>query len=487
MINEYKFGAWLPDQTDFRNPGLEDAENVIPSPNGYIPAREFVAGSTSISGTIIGASSVFLKDGSVLVLVATTTDLHVIRGSSVTASSLSLSLATTETVVFTQFNTEVYATTKSGTTWVLTDIESDNTFSGASGSPPSANAMGRVADFLVMGDLTDIDASDSPYRIRWSRFNNPQGAWDTDLGAQSGAQELDAKYGPVTAITGGSFGLIFQTSGVTRISFTGSASVFDLDTFEENRGCVAPSSAVQVGERTFYLAHDGFFRTDGTTPEPISTARIWDWFIKECNQTFLPFVAGAVDYQRRCVVWAFPGGNTRALTRQIWFNWETEQWGSVSQPLDWLVEGAKSGLSLEDVAAIYPNLDTMPLTLDSPEFQPSGRNLLVLQGGDLGNVLGSTLKATFRGGDIHPRPGERSFVSEVTPLIEAENINVRLLCRDKMTGPAMESPTSAVGPIGFAPFNHDARYYGVIIEVPAGEEWSNPYGYQVNAGRSGST
>lgn len=487
MIAEYQFGEWLPDQTDFKNPGLEDVENVIPSPNGYQPARDFVSGLASIPGTILGAGSAYLKDGSVIVFVATTSDLYVIRGSTVVASSLSLSLSSTATVVFEQFNTEIYATTKDGSTWVLTDIESTDTFATAPGSPPSANAMGRVAEFLVMGDLTDIDTADAPYRIRWSRFNNPQGTWGTDLGFQSGAAPLDARFGPVTAITGGSFGLIFQRQGVTRITFTGGATVFDLDTFEENRGCVAPASAVQVGDLAFYLSHDGFYRTDGTTPQPISTGRIWKRFLGEVNETFLSFVVGSIDYQRRCIVWAYPTSNNRALTRQLWYNWETDKWGHVAQPVSWLVEGAKSGLSLEEVAAIYPNLDTMPLSLDSPEFQPSGRNLLVLKDGGLGNALGATLKATFRGGDIQPRPGQRSFVSEVTPLIEASSVNVSLQCRERMTQTSVQSESVPMNEIGFAPFNHDARYYSVIVEVPAGVEWDNPYGYQVLAHESGQT
>ena len=487
MITEYQFGAWLPDRVDFKNPGLEDVRNVIPGVGGYLPVREFIGTGSSISGTIIGAASVFLEDASVLVVCATTTDLHVIRSGTVTASSLSLSLPSTGAVVFEQFGSSLYATIKGGDTWVLPDVESSTAFVASAGSPPSANAMGRVGDFLLMGDLVDIDASDAPYRLRWSRFNNPQGTWDTNLASQSGAIDLDASSGPITAITGGTSGLIFQRQGISRITFTGGANVFRLDEFETNRGCIARASAVQVGDRAYYLAHDGFFVTDGTTPQPVSTGKIWKWFLATINEGFISSVQGAADYQRRCIVWSFPAGPTSALTMQVWYNWEVNEWGNAYEAIDWAVEGAQSGLSLEQVAAIYSNIDTMPISLDSPEFAAFGRNLLVFKGGELGAFTGNTLEATFTGGDIHPIPGKNSFVSEVYPLVDAAAAQVKIGARDTMQGSLRESLVSPVGPKGFAPFNVDAKYYRVSTIIPAGQEWENAFGYQVEASRSGAT
>ena len=43
MITEYKFGPWLPEVTDYKNPGLEDAKNMVPSPSGYQPVYSIVA------------------------------------------------------------------------------------------------------------------------------------------------------------------------------------------------------------------------------------------------------------------------------------------------------------------------------------------------------------------------------------------------------------------------------------------------------------
>lgn len=484
-MTEYALGPWLPDVTDFRNPGLEEAKNVIPGPDGYIPAREFLAGPATVSGTIIGAKSVYLEDGSVLVACATLTDLFVVRNGTVTASGLSLTLSELDVVVFEQFNRGLYASTKNGAMWALTDVETYNTFAAI--TAPSANALGRVADFLVAGDLVDIDATDDAYRIRWSKFNNPSGTWETSISEQSGAISLDAKYGPVTAITGGTRGLVFQRQGVSRLTYTGGSNVFRLDTFEQNRGCVAPSSAVRVGEQTYYLAHDGFFVTDGATPRPISTGKVWTWFLANCTQSFFEFVTGAVDYERRAIVWLFPGDATQSFTGQLWFHWETGKWSYVEQALQWAIEGVQPGISIEGLAADYPDLDAMPLSLDSPEFLPSRRNLQAFSGGALGSLTGNTLQAEFVTGDLHPISGQRSFIEEIWPLVEADQVNVALGQKDRMTATYMESAEVAMGSVGFAAFNADARYFRVIMRIPASQEWGNAYGFKVNAQPSGAT
>jgi hypothetical protein len=48
-----------------------------------------------------------------------------------------------------------------------------------------------------------------------------------------------------------------------------------------------------------------------------------------------------------------------------------------------------------------------------------------------------------------------------------------------------QSGEVATGPLGFAPFNFDARYYRVRLVVPAGTLWSDGYGFQIEAAASG--
>lgn len=487
MISEIAFGPWLPEQTDYNNPGLEECKNAIPSPSGYLPAYSLSASGVTVTGTVIGAQGFEKADGTPVVCVATTSDIYVITGGTANASSLALSLsASTDQVVFERFNAKVYASTKSGDVWVLDDVESDTTFAAASGTPPNANAMARVVDFLVLGDVND--GTDYPYRIQWSQFNNPDGTWGTDIATQSGFVDLNAQHGPVTAIAGGSFGIVFQKFGVSRLTYAQNKAVFALDLYEKNRGCIAGHSVLRRGDLAYYLSSDGFMETDGASVRPISRGKMWEWFLENSNASYHEFVSGAIDWSRRCCVWVFAGGDAQDYTGQLWYNWETERWGYVEQGVDRLVTTVEAGLTLEQVAAIYSNIDTMPLSLDSSVFQASGRKMSALNGGDLSDFTGSTLEAVFTGGSVQPVTGHRTFIRAVTPLLanESEGTMVSIGTRETMTKSFVTSQSSTVGTQGYAPLNVDGRYFRTTITVPSGQQWSDAYGYQIEYESSGT-
>ena len=484
---EVRYGPWLPEVTDYKNPGLEECRNAIPSPSGYIPALANVATSTTVSGTIVGARGLERSDGTSVIIVVTTSDIYTIVATTANASSLSLTLDVSNPATIEQFGSEVYATTKEGV-WKLDDIESDTTFAAASDTP-YAKAMGTVDDFLVMGNLTDIDASDAPYRLRWSQFNNPAGDWATDIATQAGAVDLDASQGPIEAISGGTIGFIFQKFGISRIVYNGTASVFDLELYEKDRGCAAPQSVVRVGDRAFFLSFDGFFETDGASVRSISRNRIWQWFVENVDQGLIKHVQGSLDWEKRCVVWAVPTGTTSARTSQLWYNWETESWSHVDVDSDFLVSRSRTGLTLEQVGALYPNIDTMPLSLDSDTFKASGRTMSAFVSGALTTTTGATLEAEFIGGDLQPYVGKRTFVRSVTPLVESETqgTQVALLYRDVMSRSQSATDLETVGPAGFAAMARDARYFAVRVVMPAGDNWGEAYGYQVEYTEAGWT
>jgi len=487
MSMEFKFGQWLPEQTDYKNPGLEVAKNCTPSPNGYNPVYACSGTGSTVIGTIIGARSFDRKDGTIVICIATTSDLYVsVGGATPIASSLSLSLtAGTDRVTFEQYDTEVFATTKGGDTWYLTDIESDTSFSAAA-AIPQANAMARVQDFLVVGDYND--GSDRPFNLAWSPFNNPTGTWGSDIATQTDFQPLDAQQGPVTAISGGSFGFVFQEFGISRMTYIGGSAVFGIDLYEKNRGCVAPLSVARVGDTAYFLSYDGFFRTDGASVQSISRGRVWEWFLGNVDQSYLKDITAAIDWEKRCVVWYCVQPSTGSLTynRRLYYNWETDGWTYVDETAGWGVRTNRSAGTSVD--ALTGNVDTdFPVSFDSEIYRASGSTLGMWGGGELCASTGAALSATFQTGSFQPVTGQRSFISGVTPLIAnaSENTRVSIGTREGMTPGFVTSPSVAIGAIGYAPQNVDGRYFRVNVEIPADTDWSDAYGFQVDAVPSG--
>lgn len=484
-MSEIRFGAWLPDGQDYKNPGLEVAKNVIPGPEGYQPALGLDAANGDVGATVLSARGFERKDGTRVTVAATAGDLHTVINGTVVDSSLSLSL--TEPVSFEQFGTTIYATCKAGT-WYLDDIESDTAFVAAGWTIPDGKVVARVSDFLMMGDLTDTDASDAVYRVRWSPYNNPQGEWETSISLQSDAVDLKSQYGPVMAIAGGTYGLIFQKNAISRISYTGGTSVFAKVEVDIERGCAASQSIAQVGDSVYFLSHDGFRVTDGGASRSISRGRVWKWFLAEADTTYLNRTIAAVDWSNRCVIWTIPGPSG-AFVGLIYFNWETESWSHVDLSCDWIFSSGRDGVTLETLAATYTDLDAMTVSLDSEIFRARGRSVAVFDGGLLSQLSGDTLAAEFETGDFQVLEGRRGFVSEVTPLITNadETTEVSLAGKEKTDAITTYSASSTVGPIGFAPFNFDARYLRVKLVIPAATLWSDAYGLQIMAQTSGRT
>lgn len=483
MISEVRFGPWLPDGTDHMNPGLEECLNVIPGPTGYQPFHGPGAVVADAGAAVLSAKMFERADGTRVVVCATAGDLHVIVGGTVTNSALGLAL--TSPVAFERFGDEIYATNKSGT-WRLADIDVSTTFVAAAWTIPDALALGRISEFLFAGNLTDTDASDAPYRIRWSPFNNPAGTWAGDVGTQSGAVNMPSKYGPVMAITGGTWGMIFQKYAISRISYTGGAQVFAKQIVDPDRGCAAPYSVAQVGDAVYFLSHDGFFVTNGGPSESVSRGRVWQWFLDNSSQVYLGSVSAAVDWPNRCVNWTVMGG-TGQVTGILHFNWETGDWSHSEVALDCLLSAGVDGVTLESVAVTYPDLDAMPISLDSPEFSARGRILGAFVAGEYRLMNGQSLAASFGTGEFQIVPGLRTFVRAVTPIVtnDSENTTVSMGGRDRMTASLSYVPDVAIGPLGFCPFAFDARYYRVSVDIPANAPWRDAYGFHIDHDPSG--
>lgn len=481
---EYRFGSWLPDATDHKNPGLELCTNAIPGAGGYQPAPGVGVEIADVGAVVLSARMFERADGTRVTVCSTAGDLHVIIGGTVTNSTLSLSLSAP--VQFERIGNTIWATEKSGGTWYLNDIGSDTTFVAAANTIPSGKTASRIGDFLFMGNLTDTDATNAPYRIRWSPFNNPSGEWETDIGTQSDFVDMPPEFGPVIGITGWNFGLILQRYGISRIQYTGGAAPFAKELVDRQRGCASTASIVAVGDRVYFLSDDGFFYSDGGAAQPISRGRIWTWFLENVGQAYFEKVSGCVDWSNRCVIWSIPDndGVSRGL---LYFNWETENWSFVNQSVDCLFSSGKNGLTLEQVAALYPNIDAMALSLDDAAFKSRGRAVAAFVNGSLAIMDGDSLSAEFETGEFQVTPGKRCFVTAIVPLITNADENTVVAIEGRNTQTTITTTTGEVemGPLGFAPFNYDARYFRMRLRVPAGSNWSDAFGFQVEAKASG--
>lgn len=477
-VAEIPFGEWMPDAPDFKNPGCVVADNVIPSTGGYDPFLAPVGQGETVTGSVVGAAQ-FYDNSSASLLVGGTDNRLFIRRASITETTGLTSIGSGEAWDFARFNDFVFATAVNNAPQYLTDIDTDNTWSAAPGSPPNAKRCAKVANFLMLGNVAG-----APSRIHWSALNNPTGDWTADRLSQAGFVDLSPEYGAVQRIVGGRYATVFQEQGIQRLSYVGAPKVWQDSVISSSRGTTAPFSVVTIGYLSYYLSQDGFRVTNGSADEPIGTQRVNKWFFDTVSQARIGETHGAVDWQNESIVWAFKtqDGN---YDRLIIYSWAQNRWSTGTVSIGWLVNDTKDAVTLEDLDTLYGNLDTMPLSLDAVEFKSGLARLAGFVNGDTtaeySTFTGSALEATWETGEAQPQPGRRVFVDEVYPKIDTDSANelVRLKMRDNQRAQTI-SAQKEVGWGGFAPVRGEGQTISVEVVKPAGTNWTDAVGIEAN-------
>lgn len=277
MLREVPFGAFLPDFPDYQNPGCTRAHNVVPSSGGYNPLKG--AGNTSgnTSGTCRGAKLLFRSTGDAITVGGGDDKLWLDISGTVVVTTGMTSIGSDAYWQFHRFGQYVFAVSANNDMQYLSAIDSDTTWSAHPDAPAQAQVIGEVDGRLMVGNL-----SSNPYGYQWAALNNPL-VFTADNINYTGTGEVQQEYGELTGIRGDRFPLIFQQWGISRINRVGPPTVFDIETIEEARGAIAPNSIVTVGFRSYFLAHDGFYYTDGAQSVPIGTRKVNKFFLGDAS------------------------------------------------------------------------------------------------------------------------------------------------------------------------------------------------------------
>lgn len=431
-----------------------------------------------------------------MVAVGSETRLHTIINKNVAFTTGYNPIGADNAWTFAQFNDYLIATAPNNAPQYLSDIDTDTSWSALPGSPPEARVCGRVGNFLVLGNLTGLSL---PSSIQWSAENNPTD-WPTPGTADarvksSGRAALQPEYGSVTGITGDRYPLIFQERGIFRMTPVGPPDHFNVrDAVSEARGCIAPHSIVTVGFITYFLAHDGFYATDGNQLVPIASSRVNQWFAEEVSETDRQQTQGAVAWEHQCVIWNFkPKSNTTDYRRQIIYSLTENRWSTASLTNQWIVDDKIGGVTLEQLDGLFPSgLESVTPPLDDNFWKARSRVLSAFAETSAGTskiyaLRGSNLEATFETGDAQPAPGRRVSINGIYPVVEnaAANTTASLITREYKGGAGTESSPSAINVAGMCPQRGDGRWARAKMIIPAGASWEKAQGAQVEFRVSG--
>lgn len=459
----YAFPAYLPDQLPTNN--LTAATNVLPAANGYRPVKSLAAISSPLSATFKGGAAFISTDGTAYLLAGTANGLQRFSGGGWT--TLLTAMTVTDRWRFTQFGNFVVAVNGVDTKQV--DLTSGTASDLA--AAPYGNGTAVVGDFVVI-----TQANGNRLMVQWSAFNDHT-AWTAGVN-QSGFQPM-LTGGEVKGIAGGEYGVILQRFRLVRMERTGDATApFSFAEITPNFGCASSGSIAQAGRTVFFLSDRGFMALeDGQALKPIGNEKFDQSFRDTVSQDDYEKLWAAVDPKRSLVMWGLPGTPGR-----IWvYNWVLDRASTIEIPFAGFFAGYSSSLTLEQVSAAYPNLDTMPYSLDDPRFQGGDPRLYVVtSANEVGALSGPNLQATLAMGWITPADPNVARVRSVWPIGDAiDGITVSIDARQQIGGGQSIRIENDMQASGRVPMRCRGKQMQPTITHAAGSAWTYSSGFDL--------
>jgi hypothetical protein len=386
---------------------------------------------------------------------------------------------------FGQFGNRVIAVNGETANNPQTVLISGTTFADLAGTPPKARHIGVWGPFVVLG-YTD-DSTNGPQRVHWCAIDDPT-SWPTPGGAsaasvQAGAENLNAAYGVVTHIANGEeWGLAFQQRAITRFTYVGGNTVFNVNTYERERGAWYPNAVAQVGNLCYFIAFDGIYATDGVNVVPIGDKKVNRWFI---NQV----VTAAVDLSRKLIVWSFPGSGSSSGTPNLllFYSISENRFSYGYQTCELVYSGKAAGTTLEDLDAISSSLDALALSLDDASWQ-GGQPVLSAFYTDhkAGEFTGAAATALIDTSEANLNRGGLATVKGVKPLVggSAATTTVKVGTRSALSGTVSYSTAQTPhSRTGVANFRSTAWYHRGRVEISGGFDYAD--GVEIDAVSAG--
>lgn len=461
------FGEWLPDFPAYSNPGCTEALNCRPIAGGYRELLNVSSFSDALDSRCLGHFSMKSSNLTPYVYVGDDSKLYELTGTSWTDRSRGAGYSTGsgENWEFTQWGDKVIATNYSDEIQIAS---TGGDFSDLTGSPPQARHITSVGNFVVVGNITS-----NPYRIQWSGIND-ETAWGSDPDTQADYQDLRSG-GPIQAIRGGEFGVIFCEDSIYRMTYVGSPLIFQLDEVIPGIGTPAPNSVSQFGDTIYFLSKEGFYAlVNGTQLIPIGSDKVDRYFWNDVNQSFIHNVIGAVDYVEQLVYWIYPGpGASEGLpNRVIIYDYIDNKWSHASfGTMEWIKPTyGYTSYTLEGLDTISTNIDTgFTESLDSRQYGGDVQLGFFMSDHKLGFQSGDPLDAKFETTEAQITPGKLTMLTSVRPLIEqAGSLSVQVSGRNRLDDTVVWSSIHNVLDSGRASVRKNARYHRARVNVSGG-------------------
>lgn len=472
------FGSYTPDEPPFLNAdangayGLLMADGCYKIRNGYAPIQQFAAlQNGSLGSNPIGAGA-YRYTGTPYIFVGNATSIYTYSASGFTSIQGGLTTTAANGLRFCPYNSFMMATNGSDPIKKF-DPASPTAMTTLAAAAPTARYLAVVRGFLMAGYTAG-----NPLQVSWSDSGNP-GTWTTGGSSQAGSQIM-ASGGDITGIVGGEYGLVFQEYRITRWTYTGDNTIWQVDEVATDIGCVISKSLATVGKVSFFYSNRGFMAFDGATFEPIGTEKIDRTFQAMLDRNYTDNISAVIDPLRSLYIITIPSASPP--NSALIYNYVEKQWTTapITSPL--MFSALSLSVSLESLDAIYGNLDAMTVSLDSNALRGGYPTMMLFNGSNiLGTLTGSPMAATFKDGLKELVLNHRSRIVAVRPLTDASSLTLTIGATNNLASAPTETSYTAPTGSGVYRVRVNGNYTQNKLSIAAGTPWTYMLGLDADA------
>jgi len=484
---EIPFGPYEPDKSSLSGTNTSYVKNVLPTVNGYAPARAIDPFTNAMTGNCRGMFGAVQLDGTAVLFAGSDTALYQLDGTTRDFTDVTrtvggaYAVAVHELWDFCQFGNMVIATTDGNAPQEFT-IGTSTDFAALSGSPPNARRCSVVGDFVV---LSSLSAAGEANRIQWSAFNDATG-WTV------GTDQCDYQEFPdggfVQGVSGGEIGIVFQDRAIRRMVYVGPPNIFEFQRISDNKGVMLRYSICKSAGLTFFLSNDGFYKIDLSGQlSQIGANRVNTTVLDDLDTGSHRYMVGVADPTNPRVMWFYKShavsGNY--FDKVIVYDWARDRWSPIELTAAMPTTMLQLSATLEGLDAVSSSLDALPFSLDNYTYEYAQKVAVMNGDNKVGFMDGDTLEATLDTPEGAVGNGTRMLVRGVQPVGDADNAYVSLRYRDRLIDSLSTSTEYQIGVDGFAPARTNARFQTARARIAAAETWTYMRGVEVNTRPAG--
>lgn len=466
-----QFGEWLPDQPGIAG-AITDALNCYPVANGYAPLNLETTLSNAAPESLMVAFG-GKANGTVSLFAGSATKLYKFDPSNMALNAVSSAYTATTYWDSVQFGSRMIAANGINKLQSI-DIVSGVSFADLSASAPIAKYVTVVRDFVVAANIGALQN-----KVQWSDINDETN-WTPSSTSQADNQILPDG-GDITGLAGGEYGLVFLERAIYRMSYVGSPLFFQFDAISRTLGCTTPGSIAQFGGKTYFLADDGFYVTDGQSFKNIGEEKVNRYFFKTALRSGLTTaMSSAVDPIKKLVVWCYPtqSGATELLIYSIANDKFTRSVTTATSIASLL----SATVTLEGLDNYSSSLDALQISLDDPIWAGGGLIFAGTAGARLLTFGGQKKTAEIVTGDID---AGRSVVTLARPLVDGGSGSVAVASRGLLNDQVIFGASIPADLEGRVSLRSAGRYHRLKV-IPSGDNWATAVGVDVTVTPQGA-